>query len=77
MPLDKFVINLHFVRHGEMLYLFDDMAKNGVSAEVASTSAAGTTQIIGASGSSVKEDHVDQLLDKEDGKIYRKRNEQL
>lgn len=31
----------------------------------------------GSSAPGVVEDEVDQILDKEDGKIYRKRNEQL
>ncbi|XP_072030080.1 nuclear protein localization protein 4 homolog [Amphiura filiformis] len=83
-PSSKSTLKSAKIRHGDMLYLFSDesVADSGNSS---SSSAA----VIGGSGEptpstsgapvapQVIEDEVDQFLAKQDGKIYRKRDEQL
>lgn len=80
-------------RHGDMLFLLSsDRKQSNASLDSTSmNSASGTSNITGDMGSvsisgssmssgssqSVVEDEVDQILYKEDGKIYRSRNEQL
>lgn len=80
-------------RHGDMLFLLSsDRKQSNASLDSTSMkSASGTSNITGDMGSvsisgssmssgssqSVVEDEVDQILYKEDGKIYRSRNEQL
>ncbi|XP_033747158.1 nuclear protein localization protein 4 homolog isoform X1 [Pecten maximus] len=75
------------IRHGDMLYLFlaskttknQDFGNIGQNIEVSpgsSQMSLGMSSPIPGRGG-VIEDEVDQILDKEDGKIYRKRNEQL
>lgn len=63
-----------YIRHGDMLYLLPtdgkDLGSNLLQADNMAPSP-------GSSAPGVVEDEVDQILDKEDGKIYRKRNEQL
>lgn len=80
-------------RHGDMLFLLssDRKQSNASLDNTSMNSASGTSNITGDMGSvsisgspmssgssqSVVEDEVDQILYKEDGKIYRSRNEQL
>ncbi|KAL5019419.1 hypothetical protein ScPMuIL_005141 [Solemya velum] len=66
--------NLDFykIRHGDMLYLFESDIRPSHMADGDST----TIPLTGY-GTAVIEDEVDQYLEKQDGKIYRKRNEQL
>ena len=58
-----------------------DELNGGIETSVqsfASTSGSGTSQAGSDSGgSSVQEEEIDRILRKEDGKIYRKRNDQL
>ncbi|XP_060577563.1 nuclear protein localization protein 4 homolog [Ruditapes philippinarum] len=64
------------IKHGDMLYLFPQSTHSGAgerpgsSSSVAMDTSPFTTD-------TVKEDEVDLLMYKEDGKIYRKRDEQL
>lgn len=60
-------------RHGDMLYLLSSDGKDLSSNPVADNLAPAPC----STAQGVVEDEVDQILDKEDGKIYRKRNEQL
>ncbi|CAC5423511.1 NPLOC4 [Mytilus coruscus] len=67
-------IDSYKIKHGDMLYLLPtdgkDLGSNLVQADNMAPSP-------GSAAQGVVEDEVDQILDKEDGKIYRKRNEQL
>jgi hypothetical protein len=62
--------NLH---HGDMLYLLPSDGKDLPSNPVADNLAPAPC----STAQGVVEDEVDQILDKEDGKIYRKRNDGL
>lgn len=80
-----------YFRHGDMLFLLSSDRKQSNASLDSMNSASGTSNITGdlgsvsisgssmssASSQSVVEDEVDQILYKEDGKIYRQRNEQL
>lgn len=80
-----------YFRHGDMLFLLSSDRKQSNASLDSMNSASGTSSITGdlgsvsisgssmssASSQSVVEDEVDQILYKEDGKIYRQRNEQL
>lgn len=66
------------LKHGDMLFMV--FSQKGRTQAVASTSASGSgtdTQASVSTGAEAQEDEVDRLLRVEDGKIYRKRNEQL
>lgn len=86
-------LDTYKIKHGDMLFLLSsDRKQSNASLDSTSmNSASGTSNITGDMGSvsisgssmssgssqSVVEDEVDQILYKEDGKIYRSRNEQL
>lgn len=86
-------LDTYKIKHGDMLFLLSsDRKQSNASLDSTSmNSASGTSNITGDMGSvsisgssmssnssqSVVEDEVDQILYKEDGKIYRSRNEQF
>uniref|UniRef100_A0A0B7ASG5 Nuclear protein localization protein 4 homolog n=1 Tax=Arion vulgaris TaxID=1028688 RepID=A0A0B7ASG5_9EUPU len=69
----------HNVKHGDMLYM--DFSRKGKHSTTASTSdtqqSSNTETSLATGGPDIHEDEVDRLLKEEDGKMYRKRNEQL
>lgn len=67
-------IDSYKIKHGDMLYLLPTDGKDLGSYLVQADNMAPSP---GSAAQGVVEDEVDQILDKEDGKIYRKRNEQL
>ncbi|XP_078317027.1 nuclear protein localization protein 4 homolog [Crassostrea virginica] len=84
-------LDTYKIKHGDMLFLLSSDRKQSNASLDSMNSASGTSNITGdlgsvsisgssmssASSQSVVEDEVDQILYKEDGKIYRQRNEQL
>lgn len=75
-----------FLRHGDMLYMvLEERINTGSAADgntpdaaAISSVAVGVSNLSAASSSDVcVEDEVDQILGKQDGKIYRSRNDQL
>lgn len=66
-------VDSYKIKHGDMLYLLPSDGKDLPSNPVADNLAPAP----GNAAQGVVEDEVDQILDKEDGKIYRKKNEQF
>ena len=65
-------------RHGDMLYLFPTKVEvDGLAQDESSSSSISSSSSTQPAQASVVEDEVDQFLWKQDGKIYRKRDDQL
>ena len=72
-------------RHGDMLYMTLEeragsaasMESEGAEAAASFSAAPSVNTASGSTGNGFREDEVDVLLSKQDGKIYRDRNEQL
>uniref|UniRef100_A0A8C0ELP9 Uncharacterized protein n=1 Tax=Bubo bubo TaxID=30461 RepID=A0A8C0ELP9_BUBBB len=70
---DTRVLFLHTRRHGDMLFLYPS-SPAGSSSETMDTSVSQGLRPVGAP--QVVEDEIDQYLIKQDGKIYRNRDQQ-
>lgn len=71
---DTCVLFFHTHRHGDMLFLYPS-SPAGCSSETMDTSVSQGLRPVGAP--QVVEDEIDQYLIKQDGKIYRNRDQQL